>query len=626
MSSNCVSHESLDQNTLHHKAEMSSKWSNIKDLDLFFRRLYVYHQKRGFFTIVLGRILELVNYMFVVFLAIYLFHGIEYSVLFADVPGNNPVAGPHSQATFSSSHGKVTLYDTILPLNECISNFTGLTKLILGILSGAWLLLFFIRIYQVALMWETRQFYHDVLKVNDDNLDNLTWREILKKIRDAQLKLNICVIKKELTDMDICHRILRHENFLKGLMQQELLPPTICIPFLPKIVFWTSGFEMNIRLILFLTRWSVFKSSWEIHEEYKKCKESNRAAKKLGKLIETLAFINLVCFPLIFFCQIFYGVLNYGELLKRQPGAFSIRRWSKYSKLYLRHFNEFEEELHIRLCRAYGPTTEYLSTFSRPIFAELAKHIGFVSGSLFVVLVGLMIYDKDVISVDHVLSITSFLGIVAASCRNFTPDKTKIDDPDRLLKQVVEYTHHQPYSWSHTQCPSRNKDMQQILQLFQLRAVGILEWLLSPILTPILMLFWLYPRSHQIVTFFNTFSVFHREIGDVCSFAMGGEDDGIPYMKKPFEMSQEFVPEDTVDVKISIPLEPCLSPSRPYVFLEDSAERVFKNFENVSKFESSINTMKAEVEYEIPATFTSANLIKNSAMLEKEPLLPRSKR
>lgn len=44
-------------------------------------------------------------------------------------------------------------------------------------------------------------------------------------------------------------------------------------------------------------------------------------------------------------------------------------------------------------------------------------------------------------------------------------------------------------------------------QLFQLRAYTIFEELLSPFVTPFVLLYWLRPRSAQFVHFFHEFTV-----------------------------------------------------------------------------------------------------------------------
>lgn len=41
--------------------------------------------------------------------------------------------------------------------------------------------------------------------------------------------------------------------------------------------------------------------------------------------------------------------------------------------LYMRHLNELDHELHARLNRAYRPADKYMSSFSSPLMAVIAR-------------------------------------------------------------------------------------------------------------------------------------------------------------------------------------------------------------------------------------------------------------
>lgn len=56
--------------------------SPIPDLDLFFSRIYNYHQKHGFTCMIIQEILELVQFLFVVSFTTFLVHCVDYPVLF----------------------------------------------------------------------------------------------------------------------------------------------------------------------------------------------------------------------------------------------------------------------------------------------------------------------------------------------------------------------------------------------------------------------------------------------------------------------------------------------------------------------------------------------------------------
>lgn len=61
---------------------ITARWNHIEDLDSFFTRMYNYHQKHGFYVMMLQEILELGQFVFVVLFVTYLIHCINYPVLF----------------------------------------------------------------------------------------------------------------------------------------------------------------------------------------------------------------------------------------------------------------------------------------------------------------------------------------------------------------------------------------------------------------------------------------------------------------------------------------------------------------------------------------------------------------
>lgn len=59
-----------------------AKWNHIEDLDSFFTRMYHYHQKHGFICMMLQEFFELGQFIFVVVFSTFLFHFVNYPVLF----------------------------------------------------------------------------------------------------------------------------------------------------------------------------------------------------------------------------------------------------------------------------------------------------------------------------------------------------------------------------------------------------------------------------------------------------------------------------------------------------------------------------------------------------------------
>ena len=67
-----------------------------------------------------------------------------------------------------------------------------------------------------------------------------------------------------------------------------------------------------------------------------------------------------------------------------------------------------------RLNRAYRPANHYLSGFASNLVAVIARNLAFLCGAVLAVLLILTIYDEDVITVEHVITIMTVLGAIVA--------------------------------------------------------------------------------------------------------------------------------------------------------------------------------------------------------------------
>lgn len=72
-------------------------------------------------------------------------------------------------------------------------------------------------------------------------MDNMTWHEVQTRVRAVQIEQQMCIHKKELTELDIYHRILRQQNYLVAMVNKRLLPPRLQVPLLG---------ETGIKLLL----------------------------------------------------------------------------------------------------------------------------------------------------------------------------------------------------------------------------------------------------------------------------------------------------------------------------------------------------------------------------------------
>ncbi|XP_072313530.1 autophagy-related protein 9A [Eucyclogobius newberryi] len=497
-----------EEDLLMHVPEgVKSQWHHIENLDLFFQRVYKLHQKNGFTCMLLGEIFELVQLLFVVGFTAFLANCVDYDILFANKFVNH------------TDSSKVTLPDAFVPADVCTARIRdNLFVMFLLVISGVfWLHRLVKFIYNVCCYWEIRSFYRNALKMSMSELPYSTWQEVQARIVEIQKEHQICIHKKELSELDVYHRILRFKNYMVAMVNKSLLPVRFQLPVLGDHVFYTRGLKYNFELIFFWGPGSLFENEWSLKSEYKRGGNRHDLADKLASRILWIGIANLLLCPVILVWQILYAFFSYTEVIKREPGSLGARCWSLYGRCYLRHFNELDHELMSRLSKGYKVASKYMNCFLSPLLTVLAKNVAFFAGSVLAVLIALTIYDEDVLSVEHVLSSITLLGVCITVCRSFIPDEHMVFCPEQLLRVILAHIHYMPDHWQGNAHRSETRD--QFSQLFQYKAVLILEELLSPVVTPIILIFCLRRKSLEIIDFFRNFTVEVVGVGDTCSFA-----------------------------------------------------------------------------------------------------------
>ncbi|KAH8319841.1 hypothetical protein KR074_007419 [Drosophila pseudoananassae] len=480
-----------------------ARWNHIENLDSFFSRMYQYQQKHGFRVIVLDEVLQVLEFGFVVWLLTFVSHCIRHDVLFGDVPPKN--------------HTKTTLDDVIIPTGECVEKmgwFTFLVLFIAAIYLGIRLLKM---VYHITQFADIRRFYNTALHIDDADLDNFTWHEVQQRIRRVQAEQHMCIDKESLTELDIYHRVLRFKNYLVALMNKQLLPVRFHIPLIGEVVSLSRGMLFNIDLILFRGPGSPFQNNWQLRDEFAVRSNQTELAQRLSKLILGVALLNLLLAPVIFIWQLIYFSFSYANILRKEPSALGLRTWSNYGRLYLRHFNELDHELDARLNRAYEYADRYLSSFSSPLAAVIARNLLFISGGLLLLILGLGIYEEHVFQVEHVLTIIAVLTAVGVVSRALIPDENLIWCPEQLMTAILAHVHYLPSEWRQQAHTARVR--QEFSNFFQFKAGYLLSEIFSPFVTPFVLIFVFRPKAMELVRFFRTFTVSVRGVGNVCSFA-----------------------------------------------------------------------------------------------------------
>ncbi|CAG9805732.1 unnamed protein product [Chironomus riparius] len=493
--------------TIPPNSNEKAQWNHIVDLDSFFRRIYKYHQKNGFKVIALEEILGLFQFVVVVVFIIFTTYCVNYPVLFKEEK-------PPDQTEFPV---KYTIKDVIFTSEQCHARFSLWTYALIGVSVIFWVVRAITVFFHIIHNYDIQCFMKVALKIEDYELENYTWHEIQRRIRDAQSEIQLCVHKDNLTELDIYHRILRFQNYMVAMINKNVLPSKLNIPIIGEVNVLSKLLIYNIELILFRGPFACFENNWHLKEDFKRATKRAELASKLSKHITWYALVNLMLAPLIFLWQVLFFFFSYAPIVKKEPTILGMRTWSQYGKLYLRHFNELDHELDARLNRAYRPAVKYVNAFSSPILTVLARFCIFTFGGLGMFLFILAIVDEDVIQVEHVLLIiTAFMGITVVS-HSLIPDENLIWCPEQLMKNILCHAHYLKPEWrgfAHT-----SKVLREFEDFFQLKAFYFVNEIFSPFLTFFVLMFSIRPRSTEIIDFLRNFTVSVIGVGDVCSFA-----------------------------------------------------------------------------------------------------------
>lgn len=470
----------------------------IHDLDDFFNKVYKYHQKSGFACILISNILELIQILFVIFFTIFLFHCIDYDILFKNKQPNN--------------NTKVTIPDVLIPLKEAQLSSVEVCLIIFAVFF--WVYKLVRVVHTVIINLAIKSFYSEALHIND--CSSFTWQDIQTRLIQAQ---HVCLLQDgQLNELVIHNRLLRHHNYMIALINKGLLPIHYKVPLLGEIIFFTEGLQFNFQRLLFKGSLSLFEHNWKLRDEVKIANNRLVCAEKFRRHCVCLAIINIILFPLISIWQLLYTFYTYAEAIKRDPSmALGSRGWSLYAKWFCRHFNELDHQLNERLNRGYKAATKYMNSFTSPIFEIIARFVTFIAGTILSIFIILTIYDEDVITVEHLLTVMTGLGGIIAISRAFISSEI----PSRythaeLNAHVLEHIHYKPHGYA----PYTSQARSAMSSVFQYKIIGVFEELISPLATPYILLRHLRPRALEIIDFFHNYTVEISGTGDVCTFAM----------------------------------------------------------------------------------------------------------
>lgn len=456
-------------------------------VDKLFINIYEYYIGGGLWTILLKNIINLCIVAYISMFSTFLLGCIDYTILF-------------------------TTYD----IKQAIHiNAFAYVLIVMFSLYWLWYLIHFLS--QIKSLIKTRDIYTQLLLIDEVDIETnktVTWNDVVGKI-------------KNLTNLDsylIANIILREDNYLIGLFNQELLKLTSSL--LTKQVLTTS-MKWNIHTTIFNY---FFDDCNRLKIRFLNKNNRTLYAQQLRKRFLISGILNLVLAPFALIFLIMNFIFKYGEEFYKNPGSSVVRDYTPLSKILMREYNEYPHIFEKRLKHSITKANIYVGQFPIEKQIIIASFISFISGSIAFILVILTVIDDDILlqlELTPGRSVLFYLGVfstIFTIARSFISDGA-VGDPSLLMNEIAADTHYLPDHWKEN-LHSRTV-YTEFANMYNYRIIIFLLELFSVISTPYILCFTLANCSQDIVDFFCDYSINNIDhnnltginIGYICSFA-----------------------------------------------------------------------------------------------------------
>lgn len=465
------------------------RFSNIDNLDSFFITFYRYYLKKGLYSFLLEKVINLFILVFVLNVSLTMKFCIDYE-------------------KFASA---VKLQD--IWVDKCYKEMPFVIKL-LKFMVYAFLTLKGFAIYkEFKTMQLMKNFYYYLLEIDDNELQIISWVEVLNrlvKFKDTNNLFN----NNNVTFENIVSRIMRYDNYLIAMYSNDTLFRFSLFKGKYK-VFLTKSLEWNLNLII-LNFFFVYGHLINLNN--KSLLETD-----LIKKFRVAGFINILLTP---FLIIYFTLLYLLKYFYNIKSIFNSREYNLENRYKLREYNELEHFFTKRLNLSVDIANEYLLQFPNNVTNLIYKFLAFVSGSLLAILtITTLVADSEnflSFEVTKNKSILFYMSILGAlntfTYNNIQQDKYKTYQPKLYFKELVKYTHFVPATKGNK--PLSNIDIKnQFNEVYSSKLINIIHEFASLLLTPYILWFVLPKRSKNIIAFMESITEKDNELGFICKFA-----------------------------------------------------------------------------------------------------------
>jgi autophagy-related protein 9 len=341
-----------------------------------------------------------------------------------------------------------------------------------------------------------KQYYQERLGLSQTDLDIVPWDDVVNRIT-AVTSLN---------HADVMSIVMRQENYLIAMYNTKMIDGPV-----------TETMEKVLWLHLFVVNWGA-------HGVLDTDLNTDEWVRQLKRRFQIFGIISIFLSPIICIGVLIGILLRYGEQIRENPSEIlSKRRWSPCGYWTLREINEAPHLYDMRLRRACYHAKEYFNLV-QPTTTNMIimRTLMFMSGLVLLVLGLMTVFAEELTfqigGLSSVFYITLLMATVSGT-RSFLPNEELMTTPETKMREITQYTHHQP-----EKCP-------EFSQLFDYKVKIWLTEVYHVLILPYICLCIMPKYCPRFVLFLKRYTIWNPRVGNVCSCSLM-EDMSNPHLKE----------------------------------------------------------------------------------------------
>lgn len=470
-----MAYDDLTYSSLFDEVGNNREFTKYKRVETtkFFKEIYYYYIKGGFYNILTVKIIDIFTLLFVCIFILTTFIFLDWE--------NIILCG---KDTDIKDCGDISRYLT--STNFYTPNFFQVLILIFVLTILFYSIYKFINLYNDFInYYNIDRYYVERLKIPRQYLHSKSWEDIILSISNTNNNLPID---------DIANIILVEENFFISFMDNNL--------FNVSNKYFTKQLEYNL--------YYGIRPSTLINKDFTYIK---------NRLIY-LGIINIFLSPFILLYIIISFVFNNIDELYINKKVFGSRRYNNYFKWKIRQYNELDHCFENRVNMSMKYANEYIKQFPSIMIENISKFIAFISGAFIVLFLTFSILDENILLYvkfedRSLIFYTGIIASISSIARGFIREpENSIYNPNGIMEKISKYTLYYPEIWKDNAHTFVVKN--EFLSFYNYILINFLYEINGIISTPYLLLFHIPNQAKKIEDFMKRNVVYKKTIGNIC--------------------------------------------------------------------------------------------------------------